>query len=216
MTSSNSKILIATGNRGKFTEISALLNKVGIECVGAFDYDLEEPVEDGVDFQENSLIKAKYYAKATGLVSLADDSGLCVDKLGGEPGIHSARWAVNEETGKRDFNLAFERIVDALKVESVDLGKDEVKAHFICNLTIFNPGSNEHYSFEGRVDGDLTFPAKGEKGFGYDPIFISNIFGDKTFGEVSGDEKEKVSHRANAFAKFSKFLQSSESKKFLI
>ncbi len=209
------KILIATGNKGKLVEISALLKNVGIEAVGAFEYNLEEPVEDGKDFQENSLIKARYYAKKTGLVALADDSGLCVELLDGNPGIYSARWAVDKKTGKKDFNLAFDRIVQELKEKNIDIIRDSVKAHFICNLTIFNPKNNQHHSFEGRVDGNLTFPPKGKNGFGYDPIFISNIF-NKTFGEVEYSQKEKISHRAQAFAKLDRFFKSLEFRTFLI
>jgi XTP/dITP diphosphohydrolase len=208
------KILIATGNKGKFTEISSLLSGVGIDTIGTFDYDLEEPVEDGIDFEENSLIKAKYYAQKTGLIALADDSGLCIEALGGQPGIHSARFAQDETTGKKDFNLAFDKIKQELLQVGVNMSTDKVPAHFICNLTIYNPISNQHHSFEGRVDGNLTYPSRGDSGFGYDPIFISNIFG-KTFAQVSNEQKEKVSHRADAFSKFNNFLKSNAFKSFL-
>ena len=206
------KILIATGNKGKFKEITELLNSVNIDCVGAFDYDLKEPIEDGQTFEENSLIKAKYYANKTGLVALADDSGLCIEALDGQPGIHSARWAINEKTGQKDFNIAFDKIVKELEKKGINYQKEPVKAYFICNLTLFNPKNNQHQSFEGRVDGILTFPAKGEKGFGYDPIFVSNIFGGKTFGEVEYAQKEKVSHRSHAFLKFQNFFSCKKSK----
>lgn len=208
------KILIATGNQGKFFEISNLLQELGIKAISALDYNIEEPDENGQTFQENSLIKAKYYAEKTGQIALADDSGLCIDLLDGEPGIHSARWALNEKTGKKDFNLAFSRIEEKLAVRGIKIGRDQVKAHFICNLTIFNPKNNKYFSFEGRVDGDLTFPPKGEKGFGYDPIFVAGIFGEKTFGEVSYEQKEKVSHRSHAFAQLKKFLESENAADF--
>lgn len=209
------KILIATGNKGKFIEISNLLKEVGIEAVSPDNYNLQEPEENGNSFQENSLIKAKYYGLNSNMIALADDSGLCVDLLDGEPGIHSARLALDEKTGKKDFNLAFSRIEQKLIKKGFDPKKDEIKAHFICNLTIFNPQNNEYYSFEGRVDGNLTFPPKGEKGFGYDPVFIAEVFGNKTFGEVEYEEKERVSHRFEAFKQLKDFLQSENFKKFI-
>ena len=190
------------------------MKDINIESIGAFDYDLEEPEENGIDFAQNSLIKAKYYANNTNLISLADDSGLCVELLNGTPGIHSARWAIDEKTGKKDFNIAFNRIIKELEKNKIDINKDQIKAYFICNLTIFNPESKKYYSFEGRVDGNLTFPPKGHNGFGYDPIFIANIF-DKTFGEIESKKKDEVSHRSQAFAKFKDFLNSSESKEIL-
>lgn len=210
----NPIILIATGNKGKFTEISNLLSDINIKSVGAFDYNLEEPEENGTDFAQNSLIKARYYAKNINLIALADDSGLCIDLLDGQPGIHSARMAIDEKTGKKDFNLAFQRIAQKLKEKNIDINKEQIKANFICNLTIFNPKNDKYYSFEGRVDGSLTFPPRGDKGFGYDPIFIANIFR-QTFGEVAEAEKERISHRTQAFAKFKEFLNSAESKSIL-
>jgi XTP/dITP diphosphohydrolase len=210
----NPTILIATGNKGKFTEIANLLSEINLKSVGAFDYNLAEPEENGVDFAQNSLIKARYYAKNTNLIALADDSGLCIDLLDGYPGIHSARWAVDDRTGKKDFNLAFQRIVEKLKEKNIDISKDKVKANFVCNLTIFNPKNDKYYSFEGRVDGAITFPPRGINGFGYDPIFIANIFR-QTFGEVTEIEKESISHRTQAFAQFKEFLNSEQSKSIL-
>ena len=206
----NHKLLIATGNKGKFQEISSLLDGYQFSCVSASDYNLEEPIEDGADFAQNSLIKAKYYGNKTNLLALADDSGLCVDVLDGDPGIHSARWAVDENTGKRDFNLAFTRIAQKLQEKAIDLQNDKITAHFICNLTIFNPINNKYQSFEGRVDGVLTFPARGDKGFGYDPIFISKIFEDKTFAQIDPRKKESISHRTEAFKKLSSFFGSTD------
>lgn len=210
----NPKILIATGNKGKFAEISSLLNEVNIGSVGAFEYDLEEPEENGADFEENSLIKAKYYSQKTNLISLADDSGLCIDLLDGEPGIYSARWAIDGKTGEKDFNLAFAKIAKELEKKNIDISKDEVKAHFICNLTIFDPKTGKHHSFEGRVDGNLTFPPKGENGFGYDPIFVAGLF-DKTFAQIENTQKDKISHRSKAFSQFKDFLNSEKSTEFL-
>ena len=193
-------ILIASGNKGKLVEIADLLSKVGIKAISAADFNLPEPEETGNSFEANSVIKAKYYGDKTGLVSLADDSGLCVDLLGGEPGIHSARWAIDKKTGEKFFKMAFQKIWQQLILKGVDLQNQTIKAHFICNLTLYNPQNGEIKSFEGRVDGKLAFPARGENGFGYDPIFIAEGF-DKTFGEISIEEKDKISHRTKAFQK---------------
>ena len=196
-----SQILIASGNRGKFNEISALLKEVNIEAVPSFDFKLEEPEENGSTFEENSLIKAKYYAKKTGLISLADDSGLCIDALGGKPGIHSARFALDENQNS-NFPKTFEKIF----ADKEKMAKNP-NGHFICNLTIFDPEDEFSISFEGRADGKLVYPARGEKGFGYDPIFIKNGM-DKTFGEIAAFEKDKISHRGEAFRKMMAYLKS--------
>ena len=193
------KILIATGNKGKFTEISNLLTEVNIHSTGIWDFeDLVEPEETGLTFSQNSLIKAKYYAKKTGLVALADDSGLCIQDLDNKPGIHSARFALNEN-GQTDFNYAFGKIFDGLEKKGIK-SDSKPKAHFICNLTIFDPTDDFHIDFEGRVDGCLTYPPKGNMGFGYDPIFIKDGM-NKTFGEIERFEKDKISHRGDAFKK---------------
>ena len=198
------KILIATNNKGKVTEIADLLTPLGIETISAIDYNLEEPEENGSNFEENSIIKAKYYGNKTGEISLADDSGLCIDLLNGEPGIYSARWAI-DENGKKDFSLAFEKIKQALITKGADINLDKINAHFICNLSLYNPKTGEINSFEGKVSGYLTFPALGHKGFGYDPIFIPNSY-DKTFGEMDYKDKEKISHRTKAFNKLKTVL----------
>jgi XTP/dITP diphosphohydrolase len=194
------KILIASGNKGKLVEIAELLQKVNIQAISAADFNLEEPEETGINFEENSIIKAKYYGDKTGLISLADDSGLCIDFLDGKPGIHSARLAV-DENGNKNFDLAFQRIEQELIAKNVNLKTQIIHAHFICNLTIYFPQTKKTKSFEGRVDGKLTFPPKGSKGFGYDPIFIADGF-DKTFGEMLAQDKDKISHRSKAFEKF--------------
>ncbi len=192
-----SRLLIATNNKGKFLEISSLLAPFKIEAVPTFKFDLTEPEESGKTFAENSLIKAKYYAKKTGLIALADDSGLCVEAMNGEPGIHSARFALDEKNEK-NFPAAFEKIAQKINKNS--------RAYFICNLTIFDPQTDFSISFEGRVDGNLSFPPRGNKGFGYDPIFIKDGI-EKTFGEIDADEKDKISHRGEAFLKFIKWLK---------
>jgi XTP/dITP diphosphohydrolase len=204
MISIPSQLLIATNNKGKFLEIESLLKQVNIAAIPTFQLNISEPDETGKTFVENSLLKAKYYGSKTGLVALADDSGLCVEALNGEPGIHSARFAKNA-AGKTDFSFAFEKISCALQKIAIDETQNP-SAHFICNLAIFDPKTNFKISFEGRVDGHLTFPARGTKGFGYDPIFIKNGM-DQTFGEISPELKDKISHRANAFAKLVNWLK---------
>lgn len=192
-------LLIATGNKGKFSEIAALLEPIGIKAISTSQFNLEEPDESGKTFAENSLIKAKFYAEKTGLVALADDSGLCVEAMNGAPGIHSARFAL-DDSGQKNFPAAFKKI-------SEKIGKNR-RAFFICNLSLFDPKKNFSISFEGRIDGELTFPARGNQGFGYDPIFIKNGM-EKTFGEISAAQKDKISHRAEAFSKLVKWLNKS-------
>ncbi len=190
------EILIATNNRGKFTEIAELLQSINIKAIPTFDLNIPEPEETGATFAENSLLKAQYYARKTNLFSLADDSGLCVEALSGAPGIHSARFAKNS-AGKNDFNFAFEKIFTELKKLGIDSARNP-RAHFICNLTLFDPKTNFTISFEGRVDGKLAFPARGTQGFGYDPIFIKDEM-EKTFGEIDPQLKDQISHRFDAF-----------------
>ncbi|NBV06439.1 MAG: RdgB/HAM1 family non-canonical purine NTP pyrophosphatase [Proteobacteria bacterium] len=195
------EILIATNNRGKFVEISDLLKSINIKAVPTFDFNIEEPEETGLTFQENSLLKAKYYAKKTNLFSLADDSGLCIEALNNKPGIYSARFAKNSK-GEVDFNFAFKKIIAELE----KLNLKTSSAHFICNLTLFDPKTDFQISFEGRVDGALTFPAQGNKGFGYDPIFIKNGM-NQTFGEIDPQAKDQISHRGEAFKKMVEWLR---------
>jgi XTP/dITP diphosphohydrolase len=197
------EILIASGNKGKLVEIAELLGAVGIKAISAADFNLEEPEETGATFAENSLIKAKYYGDKTAMISLADDSGLCIDALDGEPGIHSARWAINEN-GEKDFALAFKKIEQELINKNTNFTKP-VAAYFICNLTLYNPQTKQSQSFEGRVDGTLAFPARGNKGFGYDPIFIADGF-EQTFGEILPQQKDQISHRSKAFQALSAHL----------
>ncbi|MFT6106372.1 MAG: XTP/dITP diphosphohydrolase [Rickettsiales bacterium] len=200
------EILIASGNKGKLIEIAELLKEIDIKAISAADFNLEEPEETGKTFEENSVLKAKYYGKKTGLVALADDSGLCIDFLNGKPGIHSARFALGIDGKTKDFDLAFQKIKQELIEKNIDLENQIIKAHFICNLTIFDPKNNQTKSFEGRVDGKLTFPPRGGNGFGYDPIFTADEM-DKTFSEISAEEKDKISHRNQAFSSFVKYLK---------
>ena len=190
--SDSSRLLIASGNAGKILEISALLTPLGIKSISASQFNLPEPEENGKTFAENSLIKAKFYGEKTKIVALADDSGLCIEAMNGEPGIHSARFA------QKNFPEAFEKISKKIK--------ENPRAYFVCNLTIFDPEKNFSISFEGRVDGSLIFPPRGTKGFGYDPIFIKDGMM-KTFGEIDPQEKDQISHRGEAFKKLINWLK---------
>ena len=189
------KLVIATHNAGKLREIRALLAPLGIECVGAEELDLPEPEETGVTFVDNAELKARQAADLSGLPALADDSGLSVDALHGNPGIFSARWA-EDEAGGRDFMRAMERVWREVEAAGPDAGHD---AHFVCVLSLAWPdGAIE--SFEGRCDGTLVWPPRGDKGFGYDPMFVKSGMRE-TFAEIDPDEKHRTSHRADAFAK---------------
>jgi XTP/dITP diphosphohydrolase len=182
-------LVIASHNPGKVREIADLLSPFGVEVVSASSLDLPEPVEDGDSFEANAAIKAHAAAEASRLPALADDSGLVVDALGGEPGIHSARWAGPD----KDFMVAMEKVEAGLK------GKENRRAHFACVLALAWPDGHLE-SFEGRVDGVLVWPPRGDKGFGYDPIFVADGH-DITFGEMDPTKKHTISHRADAFAK---------------
>ena len=190
------KILIATGNRDKFKEISNFFSDTSIKIVDCFDLNLLEPEEYGDSFSHNSLIKAKYYGDKTNCISLADDSGLCVDVLNNMPGIYSARWAIND--GKKDFNFAFNRIKKMLINMGINIKEDKISAYFVCALTIYNPDTQFYKIFEGKVEGYLNFDLGGIRGFGYDPIFVPHGCS-KSFAQMSINEKDRISHRGNAF-----------------
>ncbi len=201
------KIIIASNNQGKIREISDLLSTLGVEAIAPKSLDaftnFTEPSETGDDFATNSLIKAKFYAEKSGLVSLADDSGFCVNDLDGRPGVHSARFAL-DENGKKNFTRAFEKIFNQLQEKNKSLDKEKLKCHFICNLSIYDPVDKFHKSFEGRVNGTLSKP-KGTNGFGFDPIFIKDGM-NQTFGEIDPELKNNISHRADAFKKLTNWL----------
>ncbi len=182
-------IVIASHNAGKVREIGELLAPVGVTAVSAADLGLPEPEETEDSFAGNALLKARAAAAASGRPALADDSGLTVRALDGEPGIHSARWAGPE----RDFALAMERVNRALG-DAADR-----RAAFVCALAVARPDGAEAV-FEGTVSGHLTWPPRGDRGFGYDPIFVPDGHA-PTFGEMAPDAKHAMSHRANAFAK---------------
>ena len=190
------KLVIATHNKGKLREIRALLEPFGIECLSAADLDLPEPEETGVTFADNADLKARTAADLSGLPALSDDSGLCVDALGGRPGVFTANWAEDAQ-GNRDWMRGMTRVWEELEAVGPDASRD---AHFTCALAIAWPNDGQCETFEGRVDGALAWPPRGERGFGYDPMFVANGF-DITFGEMDPDEKHSISHRAAAFRK---------------
>lgn len=185
------KLVIASHNDGKIKEINALLSPYGIEAAAANKMGLADPEETGKTFAENALIKAKAAAEASGLPALSDDSGLEVAALDGAPGVYSARWA----GAPRDFGAAMRKIEDALR----DKAAGDDKARFVCALCLAWPDGRRRI-FEGEVRGTLTFPPRGDKGFGYDPIFIPAGYA-ITFGEMDPTEKHAISHRADAFRK---------------
>jgi XTP/dITP diphosphohydrolase len=194
-----SPVVIATHNPGKLKEMRELLAPFGVEAKSAGELGLAEPAETGTTFAQNARIKAVAAAKATGRVAFADDSGLVVDALGGEPGIHSARWAGPE----KDFRAAMNRI-QTLLIERDARAPEQRRAHFIAALCLAWPDGHLE-DFEGRVDGVVVWPPRGDKGFGYDPLFLPDGF-DRTFGQMSAEEKHGLppkgrglSHRARAF-----------------
>lgn len=185
------RIVIASHNEGKVLEIAALVSPFGIETVSAAKLGLTEPKETGESFAENAKLKALAAAKTSGLLALADDSGLEVAALSGAPGIHSARWGGE---GK-DFGLAMERVNRELEAA----GATDRKANFTCALALAAPDGQVEV-FEGKVFGTLTWPPRGTRGFGYDPIFVPDGY-DETFGEMEPRLKDAISHRARAFEK---------------
>ncbi|WP_205480978.1 RdgB/HAM1 family non-canonical purine NTP pyrophosphatase [Sphingomonas arenae] len=195
------KLVIATHNSGKLREIRELMEPFGIECVGAAELDLPEPEETGTTFVDNADLKARQAADLSGLPALADDSGLAVDALGGRPGIFSARWA-EDEAGNRDWARAMERVWREVEAQGPDAGHD---AHFVCALALAWPEDGQAESFEGKVYGTLVWPPRGDRGFGYDPMFVP-VGGEQTFGEMEPAAKHAISHRADAFAKLVKWL----------
>jgi XTP/dITP diphosphohydrolase len=202
------RLVIASHNKGKVREIRELLGPYGIEPVSAAELDLPEPEEIGTTFIDNADLKARQAADLAGLPALADDSGLCVEALDNRPGIFSARWALNGEPtlapeagpgevqGDRDFRRAMQRVQDELQALDPDASRN---AHFVCALAVVWPDGRSEW-FEGRVDGTLVWPPRGDKGFGYDPMFQPAGY-DQTFGEMDPEEKHRISHRADAFRK---------------
>jgi XTP/dITP diphosphohydrolase len=194
-----SKLLIGTNNKGKYKEIKDLLPKY-IKTYSTKEFKLKSPKEDGLTFEDNSIIKSKYFSKKTKLICLADDSGLEIDLLNKAPGIYSARWG-----GKNgDFKKAIKRVYRNLDKVDKDWQSKKVKARFICALSIYN-FNKKIASVQGKIEGFISKEPKGKNGFGYDPIFIpKNKI--KTFGEMKSSEKYKMDHRFDAFKKIKKFL----------
>jgi XTP/dITP diphosphohydrolase len=195
------RLVIATHNPGKLREMRELLAPYGIEAVSAGELGLPEPEETGRTFGENARIKAVAAATATKLPAFADDSGLAVDALGGEPGIHSARWA----GPAKDFRHAMQKVEDELNQRGA-VRPDQRKAHFVSALCVAWPDRHVE-EFEARVDGTLVWPPRGTLGFGYDPMFLPDGHM-RTFGEMPAEEKhglpprgQGLSHRARAFIK---------------
>ena len=182
-------LVLATHNKGKVVEIAALLAPFAVKVRAAGALGLPEPEETETTFTGNARLKAVAAARASGLPALADDRGLCVNGLGGDPGVYSARWA---GPGK-DFGVAMARVHELLE------GNPDRSAFFVCALALAWPDGHCEI-FEGRIDGVLAWPARGSKGFGYDPMFVPDGF-DLTFGEMDADAKHAISHRARAFAR---------------
>ncbi|MCE9648124.1 MAG: RdgB/HAM1 family non-canonical purine NTP pyrophosphatase [Parvibaculum sp.] len=182
-------LVVASHNAGKVREIKELLGDFGIETISAGDLNLPEPEETGETFKANAVLKAQAAATASGKPALADDSGLCVAALNGAPGIYSARWAGPQ----KDFDFAMEKV----RLGLLEEGTLDTHAWFVCGLALAWPDGHVEY-FEGRVDGELTWPPRGLKGFGYDPMFVPEGH-EETFGEMDQGKKHAMSHRAHAF-----------------
>jgi XTP/dITP diphosphohydrolase len=195
------RVVIATHNPGKLKEMQALLAAHGVEAISAAELKLAEPDETGNSFAENARIKARAAASAANLPALADDSGLAVEALGGEPGIHSARWAGKD----KDFARAMRLIEEKLAAKGAKTPAQRLAA-FVAALCLAWPDGFDE-CFEGRVEGALVWPPRGKMGFGYDPMFLPDGH-ERTFGEMNADEKHGLpprgrglSHRARAFLK---------------
>jgi len=194
-----SKLLIGTNNKGKYKEIKDLLPKY-IKTHSTSEFKLKSPREDGMTFEENSIIKSKHFSKKTKLICLADDSGLEIDILDKNPGIYSARWG----GAKGNFKKAISRVYKELSKKDKNWKNKKVKARFICALSICYL-DKKIASVSGKVEGHISIKPKGKNGFGYDPIFIPKNKR-KTFGEMSSLQKYKIDHRFAAFKKIRKFL----------
>ena len=192
-------LVIATHNAGKLKEISALLEPHGVKCLSAGSLGLPEPAETGTTFVQNALIKARASSEASGLVALADDSGLAVDALDGRPGVYTADWAERQwfegEPG-RDWYMAMGKVEGMLQEKGTDAPRS---CAFHCVLALTWP-DGEYAVYEGKAPGTLTWPPRGTMGFGYDPVFVP-VGREQTFAELDPDEKHAISHRADAFAK---------------
>ena len=194
-----SKLLIGTNNKGKLKEIRQLLPKY-IQTLSTSDFNLKSPTENGRSFEENSLIKSKFFSKKTNLICIADDSGLEVDLLNKAPGIFSARWG----GVKGNFNKAIQKVYSELSKKDKNWKYKKIKARFICALSI-SYLNKKIVCVLGKVEGHISDKPRGKNGFGYDPIFIP-LKKRKTFGEMKPSQKYKMDHRYQAFKKIRKFL----------
>ncbi len=196
----NSILLIGTNNKGKLNEIRELLPKF-IKTKSIIDFNLKSPKENGSTFEENSIIKSKYFSNKTKLLCLSDDSGLEIDLLDKMPGIYSARWS-----GKNNnFNKAIRKVYKELNKKDKNWKKKKIKARFICVLSI-SLLSKQIVLVKGKVEGFISPKPKGKNGFGYDPIFIPKKY-KKTFGEMEPFKKYKIDHRYQAFRKLKNFFK---------
>ncbi|MDC1112012.1 RdgB/HAM1 family non-canonical purine NTP pyrophosphatase [Candidatus Pelagibacter sp.] len=193
------KLLVGTNNKGKLQEIRSLLPK-NLIIHSPSDFKIKSPIENGKTFEENSLIKAKYFSKKTKMACLSDDSGLEIDSLNGEPGIFSARWG-----GKKgNFVKAMKKVYKKLDKKDKNWKSKKTKARFVCALTIYQK-NNKIISSIGKIEGQISFKMKGKNGFGYDPIFIPHRK-KLTFGEMKPSQKYKMDHRFKAFKRIRKFF----------
>lgn len=189
-------IIFASHNKGKIAEIKEMLSPLGINVLSGEDLNLPDVEETGKTFEENAYIKALAAAKKQNIPCFADDSGLCVDAIGGRPGIYTARYAPN-----RDFNKGMDKLLQEL----AETQSDNRNAHFSCVIVLAYPDGS-YKSFEGRVEGRIASQKSGSAGFGYDPIFIPTGF-NRSFAEFDSDEKNKISHRGRALQKFVQYLK---------
>lgn len=191
------KLVVASHNQGKIDEIKRMMAPFKVDVVSARELELPDVEETGTTFRENAALKANQLSEISGLPCLADDSGLCVDALGGRPGVYSARYAGPE----RDFDRAMEHLIEELR----NSGSNDWSAHFSCVLALKIPGRECRF-FEGKVEGEIVSERSGHNGFGFDPIFKPHGF-DKTFANFTAEEKAKISHRGRAFEKFCRELE---------
>lgn len=199
------KLLLATHNKNKVKELKYLLENFKIEISSAEEFNLSEPIEDGNTFEENALIKAKQGAIESNVLCLADDSGFEVEAIDGQPSIYSARWAVNG-----DYTKAFETIKVLLDTANEKLQKLGLpinnKAKFISVLCLYNPANGDYNFFRGEIEGEVVFPPRGNNGFAYDRIFVPNGY-NKTFAELSFEEKNSIAHRYIALQKLKTYFK---------
>ncbi len=189
------EIIFASHNKGKIAEIREILYPLGIKVLSGEDVDLPDVEETGKTFEENAYIKALAAAREKNIPCVADDSGLCVDAIGGRPGVYTARYAPD-----RDFDKGMDKLLDELSKTN----SNNRSAYFSCVIVLAYPDGN-YKAFEGRVDGSIATQKTGKAGFGYDPIFIPTGF-NRSFAEFNSDEKNKISHRGRALQKFIKYL----------